>query len=71
MSTEQTYKLVITGFKSKKQIEAFLAWYSNAGEQDFGDALEFDDEADGMTFLSFGLENELDDGIQVDAEVQT
>jgi hypothetical protein len=37
-------QLVIEGFKSEADAQAFISWYSNQGEQDFGDALYHDDD---------------------------
>lgn len=34
MSEEKEFKVVVHGFKTKKQAEAFMHWYSGAGEQD-------------------------------------
>lgn len=38
-----SYNLVLAGFESKEQVEEFLSWYVNSGEQDFGNHLECQD----------------------------
>lgn len=37
------YNLVLAGFKTKEQVEEFLSWYGNQGEQDFGLYLDHQD----------------------------
>lgn len=30
-----SYKITFEGFKSKEEVEDFLGWFSNAGDQDY------------------------------------
>jgi hypothetical protein len=34
-------KLVIEGFETQEDVQAFVDWYEGQGEQDFGDSLEY------------------------------
>jgi hypothetical protein len=43
MSLPEQYSVMLTGFNSVAEAEAFLAWFSNQGEQDASEALENDD----------------------------
>jgi hypothetical protein len=37
-------KVEITGFKTKEEVEFFLAWYSNEGEQHIADSFSNQDD---------------------------
>lgn len=44
----KNYSILLTGFKNKRQAEEFLNWYSNSGEQDFGNYLDIVNEQDNI-----------------------
>ena len=46
-----TFKVELTGFKTKAQAEAFVDWYGGAGEQDAAVWFEEADDLDGVTFM--------------------
>lgn len=46
-----TFKVELTGFKTKAQAEAFVSWYGGAGEQDAPIWFENCADLDGVTFM--------------------
>lgn len=62
-------RLIIEGFGSTKQMQDWLDWYSNSGEQDFATAQEFREEENEISGADYRGQEKVGEDIVVQFRV--
>lgn len=59
--SDKPYSIKLTGFKTKKQVDDFLAWYDGQGEQDASTWFECGDSSLSSVNVDYKVKKHWDD----------